>query len=58
MIHCTKWLEKSIKEKYDVYGDSYYNFATVNDLKHIMNTMDVSKIDYNKENLDEINITR
>ena len=51
MIHCVEWLkvnyiisyvlnfQKSIKSKYDEYGDPYYNLSTVEDLKHIFSTM-------------------
>ena len=39
MLHCVSWLQKSIEEKYDEFGDPYFKLSSVEDLKHILSTM-------------------
>ena len=54
MIHCVDWLQKSIQEKYDEYGDPYFSYTNVEDLRQIFNTMKVDKEVEIKEVQDEI----
>ena len=56
MIHCVEWLKKSIKEKYDEFGDPYFRDTSVNDLRNILNTMRVDKSVEIKEAREQIKV--
>lgn len=56
MLYIVPWLQDHIRSRYDIYGDSYYNDVTREELREIVGKMSIDKTTVNLT--DELRETR